>query len=389
MQTEAAFDKTRGAASVRLINEPMSVPASKKDANVKMVCGAVARSLLLLFGLGLPTLAAAGPRPDCFGFDHLDDDPFSLELYQVQPGDKVAFECPEKSVLCRKGAFVVPGDQVVVSRVDGDRACADYLSPVDKRDGETAGWLPLARLTRMSPAPDWSGRWGDREIAIVAKPQGDKIRIDAQAKLGFGHGTEYGQFAALVEARQSQAKFGYEAGEDGHEEKLLAYQDKAPAGVCQVKIAQLGRYLVVGDNRMCGGVNVSFSRVYRRINEVSGKAVAPQATAVQAGADGLRSSYQTCLDQSGGVTSAMQDCIGAEYRYQDGRLNKVYRAVRDKLDQAKATQLRDEQRRWIAERDKACAPEPDGGTAAMLSANDCALERTAKRAAELEARLSR
>jgi len=345
--------------------------------------------VLLLLGLSLPTFALAGPRSDCYGFDHLDDNPLSAELYQVEPGDKVAFECPAKSVMCRKGAFVVAGDQVVVSRIHDEWACAEYIAP--GRDDETAGWLPLARLRQISPAPDWAGRWGDRDVAIVAKPQGDAIRIDAQTKMGFGHGTEYGQFAAVVDGRQSRAKFGYEAGEDGHQEKLLPYQDKAPAGVCLVRMAQLGRYLVVGDNHMCGGVNVSFSRVYGRLNEETAPAAAaaPKAASARAGSGGLRASYQQCLDRSGGVTSTMQDCIGNEYRYQDDRLNKVYRALRPKLDDASATQLRDEQRRWIAERDKTCAPDPDGGTAAMLGANDCALGRTAKRAAELEARLAR
>ena len=359
---------------------------------MKFVRPVLVRLLLLLQVAALPSMAVAAPKVDCFGFDALDDDPLAVQLYEVGPGENVMFGCPEKSLLCRRGAFLVPGDQVVVSRVVGDRACADYLSPTAKTGSEgTAGWLPLTRLAAIAPAPDWVGRWRGGETTIVATARGDRIRIDAKAELQFGHGTEYGQFAALIDGERSQARFGYEAGDGERNEKLLDYQDKAPAGLCQVKMRQLGRYLVVGDNRMCGGMNVSFSGVYGRVADggTAARPVASKPATARSAPAGLRPSFQACLHKSGGVTSEMQDCIGAEYRYQDDRLNKIYRVLRQKLAEAEATGLRDEQRRWIAERDKACAPDPDGGTAAALGSNDCELEQTAKRADELEGRLSR
>ena len=33
---------------------------------------------------------------------------------------------------------------------------------------------------------------------------------------------------------------------------------------CQVKMQRVGKYLLVSDNKMCGGVNVSFDGVYTR-----------------------------------------------------------------------------------------------------------------------------
>ncbi len=355
--------------------------------------GALCRVSLSVLALSIPTLVlAAEQKIDCFGFEAVDDDPFAVQLYEIKPGDKVEVQCPGKSVFCNKGAFLLPGDQVVVSRVDGDRACAEYLNPAKRPENdETAGWLPLARLAPVSPAPNWVGRWGDSETTIIAKQKGDKIRIDAEANLQFGNGEEGGQFAALVDGKQSQVKFGYQSGDDGKPEKLLPYQDKTIPGLCQVKMAQLGRYLVVGDNHMCGGINVSFSRVYRRVDETAtaDKTGASKSSAVQKQINALRPSYKACLDRSEGVTVAMRDCAGTEHTYQDDRLNRAYRALRAKLDQVSATQLRDEQRSWIAERDKQCAVDSDGGTAALVVADDCSVQTTAKRAAELESRLPR
>ncbi len=107
-------------------------------------------------------------------------------------------------------------------------------------------------------------------------------------------------------------------------------------------------------------------------------------TAAMAG--GLRPSYTTCLNATGGVTSDMQDCIAAEFEYQDARLNKVYRALRERLDQQGKRKLLGEQRKWLALRDKSCEADAGGGTGQMLEASDCALGMTAKRAAELESR---
>ncbi len=353
--------------------------------------GASFHLLLSTLVLLSPTLVgAAEQRTDCYGFEAMDDNPLTVQLYEIKPGDKVEFQCPEKSVFCKKGAFLLPGDQVAVSRVDGNRACAEYLSPAKQSyDDKTAGWLPLARLAQISPAPNWLGRWGDSDTTIVAKAQGDKIRIDATANLQFGNGEQGGAFAALIDGRQSQVAFGYEPGDDGRPEKLLPYQDKNIPGLCQVRMTQLGRYLVVGDNHMCGGVNVSFSRVYRRADEKAPaeKAGTPKSATVQKQADAVRPSYKACLDKSGGVTVAMRDCAGAELEYQDDRLNRAYRTLRAKLKQPSAMQLRDEQRGWIAERDQQCAVDKDGGTAALVVADDCLVQTTSKRATELEGRL--
>jgi uncharacterized protein YecT (DUF1311 family) len=98
-------------------------------------------------------------------------------------------------------------------------------------------------------------------------------------------------------------------------------------------------------------------------------------------------SYAACLDKAGGVTSAMQDCIGEELERQDRRLNRAYEALMGSVPEKRRAQLRDAQRKWIAFRDANCEfyYDPQGGSAARLAANECVVTLTAERAHELEA----
>ncbi|UPG88183.1 lysozyme inhibitor LprI family protein [Luteibacter aegosomaticola] len=101
----------------------------------------------------------------------------------------------------------------------------------------------------------------------------------------------------------------------------------------------------------------------------------------------LRPAYYTCVKAAHGVTLALNDCIGSEHNFQDKRLNSAYQHLRTSLNSDQRTALRDEERAWIAQRDKACAPDEDGGTASLLDANQCQLDQTAARAAVLEGRI--
>ena len=103
--------------------------------------------------------------------------------------------------------------------------------------------------------------------------------------------------------------------------------------------------------------------------------------------DGLSKQHAACMDRSEGVTVKMIDCITAEYQRQDARLNKAYKALMAELSPARKKQLREAQRAWIKFRDANCAfyGDPDGGSLARVSANDCMMSSAASRANELEA----
>jgi len=108
---------------------------------------------------------------------------------------------------------------------------------------------------------------------------------------------------------------------------------------------------------------------------------------VKAIAIDTRASYATCLTAASGATPDMKQCMGAEYSYQDKRLNKAYKSLMATLGKDQQTKLRSDERRWIAYRDAHCSLDPNGGQAAELDAYDCSVQETAKQAGTLEDRL--
>jgi uncharacterized protein YecT (DUF1311 family) len=96
--------------------------------------------------------------------------------------------------------------------------------------------------------------------------------------------------------------------------------------------------------------------------------------------------YLTCLDKAGGVTVEMINCILAETKRQDGRLNDNYKKLISKLSTERKKELLEVQRAWIKFRDTNCRfyNDPAAGTSARVSANECVLNATADRAKELK-----
>lgn len=99
----------------------------------------------------------------------------------------------------------------------------------------------------------------------------------------------------------------------------------------------------------------------------------------------FRDSYNECADTSTGVTGEILDCIAEEFEYQDARLNAIYRNLHDKLPEAQKIRLRDEQRRWLYEKDEGCKWDASTeGQGQLIDAKSCELNKTVVRAGELE-----
>ncbi|MFC4763898.1 lysozyme inhibitor LprI family protein [Dyella koreensis] len=79
------------------------------------------------------------------------------------------------------------------------------------------------------------------------------------------------------------------------------------------------------------------------------------------------------------------NAIAHDYDLQDARLNAAYRKLVGSLDVAQRKALRDEERQWIAARDKVCGKGAVPGGAVK---NACAVAKTSERADELERRVS-
>ena len=95
--------------------------------------------------------------------------------------------------------------------------------------------------------------------------------------------------------------------------------------------------------------------------------------------------YAECMNKSLS-TQDMIECIGSEYKKQDIKLNNAYKDLQQNLSSERKKQLLEAQRLWIKYRDANCNfyYDPDGGSLARLSANECMLSSTAQRAKELE-----
>lgn len=109
-------------------------------------------------------------------------------------------------------------------------------------------------------------------------------------------------------------------------------------------------------------------------------------TALSAGThaadDGYSETYTACMDESGGVTVNMLNCMGSETEQQDARLNQNYKASMQALTPAQQTQLRDAQRLWIKFRDADCAllGSLTGGSIDRINSASCFLDMTKQRA---------
>ncbi len=114
-------------------------------------------------------------------------------------------------------------------------------------------------------------------------------------------------------------------------------------------------------------------------------AVTTLGAGAQAADDGYSTTYSACMDQSGGVTMNMLDCMGSETEQQDARLNQNYKAAMQALTPSQQTQLRDAQRLWIKFRDADCAllGSLTGGTIDSVNSASCFLDMTKKRADDL------
>lgn len=100
----------------------------------------------------------------------------------------------------------------------------------------------------------------------------------------------------------------------------------------------------------------------------------------------LSQEYLTCLDKANGVTFSMIDCIVSETSRQDNQLNDNYKRLISKISPKRKEALLSAQRAWIRFRDANCNfyGDPEAGTSARLSADECLLNATADRAKELK-----
>jgi hypothetical protein len=164
--------------------------------------------------------------------------------------------CPSEAATCRQRAYVVSGDLLLTGRSAGAYVCVFYPNT----GGGSAGWVQSARLARLpvdvAPPPSaWAGRWANEDDSIVLKVKGAALVADGHAYYPSAH-PPASQFPG-------GPNLGDLSGTATPNGKTVVFTDKDPNG-CTAALTLVGGLLVVADDGHCGGMNVSFSGVYKR-----------------------------------------------------------------------------------------------------------------------------
>jgi hypothetical protein len=162
--------------------------------------------------------------------------------------------CPGKN--CRGKAYIVGGDELIVSRSLGDYSCAWY-SP--KKGYDTVGWIETSKLiasefSRRPALASWLGEWkyADNSINFTENRLAGYLNVTGDAMWkGLGDNVHVGELDGRFEPKGS----------------LLEYSDGDSEYDCKVTMRMIGKFLIVADNMRCGGANVSFSGVYLRVKK--------------------------------------------------------------------------------------------------------------------------
>jgi hypothetical protein len=222
-------------------------------------------AVAILVGV-MANAARAEDRPDCNGVAYSEG--HSNISLGIVAGGKVHFlangsekaGCPSASAACRKRAFLVDDNHVVIDAETAGSAyvCASYI---DARGNETDGWLPAGSVKTVTAPPAWIGAWKrDTTSAIdITRKSDNTVEIIGHATYGQGAATHEGDIGAILDASKASQGFATEFAGD----KQIPYEKAAPED-CAVMMSQLGPYLFVSDSGNCGGANVSFFGLYAR-----------------------------------------------------------------------------------------------------------------------------
>ncbi|WP_156295412.1 hypothetical protein [Methylobacterium aquaticum] len=176
--------------------------------------------------------------------------------------------CPGPDPACREKAFLVPGNLVILGNTLPGFVCATY---VGKTGAVRAGWVPETAVVPppTSAAPsvtDWTGTWTAPEQTVVIRPGKAPGTLGVKGDATFGAldpdrvrrgAVNIGEVAG--ETAPTGADLAFTMGDKG----TLPYSAGDPSD-CRLRLKLLPPFLLAEDNAACGGMNVTFTNVYRR-----------------------------------------------------------------------------------------------------------------------------
>jgi hypothetical protein len=167
---------------------------------------------------------------------------------------------------CAAGRYLVSGDILLVRKEAGGFLLVSFVNSIG---AASEGWVRRDRTERLSPEygidSGWEGEWRsdalrDPHIISINKAAGWR-EYDVKGDATFGQndpwrvkrgGVNIGEFAGRIVVQDNSAALA--EGEDDN----FAFD-------CKVKFRKLGLFLIVADNRRCGGHQVRFDGVYRTV----------------------------------------------------------------------------------------------------------------------------
>lgn len=168
---------------------------------------------------------------------------------------------------CRRAAYVMPGDAVLIGDVNDATACATY---VDAKGRATSGVIMGGSVEHDTAgenkrAAALVGHWVRDEAEIRIASRGQEYSVVGEATYGAKDpgrvargAVNLGSFDFRVRPTSNRISAGIKDG------AVAVGKPEASATDCQLDMIALAPYLVVRDNMNCGGMNVSFTGVYRR-----------------------------------------------------------------------------------------------------------------------------
>jgi hypothetical protein len=161
--------------------------------------------------------------------------------------------CPNAAPRCRQQSYVIPGDTLVTGRSKDRYVCVFYPN----KGGGSAGWMESSRLRqipvrRNPPLREWVSKWSD-----LGNPE---VRFYVRRGKLMVEGDSYWP---SPNPPLSERPGGPNVGNISEPVRVTGNRAHAPD--CNISFTLLGDLLVAADPDMqCGGVNVSFTGVYRR-----------------------------------------------------------------------------------------------------------------------------
>jgi hypothetical protein len=218
------------------------------------------RSVLVVLGLsvlGVGATTAAEPTYCANGsFPKMEN----VRMARATPdaSGKVRFRndgegCPAKPS-CAGKVYVVAGDELLMSQEVNGWVCAWYFS----KKREYVGWIrpseAKAEPTRTPNLADWTGDWSASADINIERLRDGSLHVTGTA-LWYGLKNDAGeQVVHDGELDDSARPVG----------DRLEIGDPNEEYGCRVVFTLVNGYLLAKDNGYCGGMNVSFTDVYRR-----------------------------------------------------------------------------------------------------------------------------